>query len=143
VTARFDDGAHNSADIGRRREADENGEFGRWLLTRGWLKLKLAVVYLGSPKSAHRSDVMYARFFWPHWAASNHLPALALRSEASLGATVEIRDSLRMKAGDRMSFTLLPDGIVLMRVKNKSVSELAGRLYKKGRKAVPIELLSR
>jgi antitoxin PrlF len=46
-----------------------------------------------------------------------------------------------MKAGDRMSFTLLPDGVVLMRVKNKSVSELAGRLHKKGRKAVP--LLSR
>jgi antitoxin PrlF len=34
-----------------------------------------------------------------------------------------IRDSLRMKAGDRMSFTLMPDGVVLMRVKNKRVSE--------------------
>lgn len=54
-----------------------------------------------------------------------------------------IRDSLRMKAGDRMSFTLMPDGVVLMRVKNKRVSGLAGRLYKKGRKPVPIELLSR
>ncbi len=37
-----------------------------------------------------------------------------------------IRDSLRMKAGDRMSFTLMPDGVVLMRVNNKRVSELAG-----------------
>lgn len=37
-----------------------------------------------------------------------------------------IRDSLGMKAGDRMSFTLMPDGVVLMRVKNKRVSELAG-----------------
>jgi hypothetical protein len=48
-----------------------------------------------------------------------------------------------MKTGDRMSFTLMPDGIVVMRVKNKRVSELAGLLYKKGRKPVPTELLSR
>ena len=54
-----------------------------------------------------------------------------------------IRDSLRMKAGDRMTFTLMPDGVVLMRVKNKRVSDLAGLLYKTGRKRVPIELLSR
>ena len=54
-----------------------------------------------------------------------------------------IRDSLGMKAGDRMSFTLMPDGVVLMRVKNKRVSELAGLLYKKGRKPVSVELLSR
>jgi antitoxin PrlF len=54
-----------------------------------------------------------------------------------------IRDSLGMKAGDRMTFTLMPDGVVVMRVKNKHVSDLGGLLRKKGRKAVPIELLSR
>ena len=54
-----------------------------------------------------------------------------------------IRDSLRMKAGDKMSFTLMPDGVVIMRVKNKRVTDLAGLLYKKGRKRVPTELLSR
>jgi antitoxin PrlF len=54
-----------------------------------------------------------------------------------------IRDSLRMKAGDKMSFTLMPNGVVIMRVKNRQVSDLAGLLYKKGRKPVPIELLSR
>ena len=54
-----------------------------------------------------------------------------------------IRDSLRMKAGDKMSFTLMPDGVVVMRVKNKHVSDLGGLLHKKGRKPVPIELLSR
>ncbi len=54
-----------------------------------------------------------------------------------------IRDSLGMKPGDRMSFTLMPDGVVIMRVKNKRVSELAGLLHKKGRKPLPIELLSR
>jgi antitoxin PrlF len=54
-----------------------------------------------------------------------------------------IRDSLGMKAGDRMTFTLMPDGVVIMRVKNKGVNDLAGILHKKGRKAVPVELLSR
>ena len=54
-----------------------------------------------------------------------------------------IRDSLGMKAGDRMTFTLMPDGVVLMRVKNKRASELAGLLHKKGRKPVSVELLSR
>ena len=54
-----------------------------------------------------------------------------------------IRDSLRMKAGDKMSFTLMPDGVVIMRVKNRRASDLAGLLYKKGRRPVPIGLLSR
>jgi antitoxin PrlF len=54
-----------------------------------------------------------------------------------------IRDRLGMKTGDRMTFTLMPDGVVVMRVKNKHLSDLAGILHKKGRKALPIELLSR
>jgi len=54
-----------------------------------------------------------------------------------------IRDSLGMKTGDRMSFTLMPDGVVIMRVKNKRASDLAGMLYKRGRKPVPVEQLSR
>jgi hypothetical protein len=48
-----------------------------------------------------------------------------------------------MKTGDRMTFTLMPDGVVIMRLKNKRVAELAGLLHKKGRKPVPVEMLSR
>ncbi len=48
-----------------------------------------------------------------------------------------------MKAGDRMTFTLMPDATVVMRVKSRSVTELAGFLHKKGRKPVPVEQLSR
>ena len=55
----------------------------------------------------------------------------------------EIRDSLSLKAGDRMTFTLMPDATVLMRVKSKSVTELAGVLHEKGRKPVPVARLSR
>ena len=54
-----------------------------------------------------------------------------------------IRDSLGMKSGDRIMFTLMPDGTVLMRLKNKSIMSLAGSLRKKGSKAVPVDRLSR
>lgn len=54
-----------------------------------------------------------------------------------------IRDGLQMKPGDRMTFTLMPDGVVVMRVKNKHAFDLAGLLHKKGRKPVPVDLLSR
>ena len=66
-----------------------------------------------------------------------------LTSKGQTTIPKEIRDSLRMKTGDRMTFTLLPDGTVLMRVKNKSVRDIAGRLFKKGRKALPVEQLAR
>ena len=66
-----------------------------------------------------------------------------LTSKGQTTIPKEIRDSLHMKEGDRMTFTLLPDGTVLMRVKNKSAMEVAGRLHKKGRKSLPIEALSR
>lgn len=66
-----------------------------------------------------------------------------LTSKGQTTIPKEIRDSLGMKPGDRMTFTLMPDATVLMRVKGKSVNELAGMLKKKGRKPVPVEQLSR
>ncbi len=66
-----------------------------------------------------------------------------LTSKGQTTIPKSIRDSLQMKAGDRMTFTLMPDGVVLMRVKNKHVSDLAGLLYKKGRKPLSVEMLSR
>jgi antitoxin PrlF len=66
-----------------------------------------------------------------------------LTSKGQTTIPKSIRDRLGMKAGDRMTFTLMPDGVVLMRVKNKHVADVAGRLHKKGRKPLPIEQLSR
>ena len=48
-----------------------------------------------------------------------------------------------MKAGDRMTFTLMHDGTVAMRTKTKSILDLGGMLYKKGRKPVSIAQMSR
>ncbi len=66
-----------------------------------------------------------------------------LTSKGQTTIPKEIRDELGMKPGDRMTFTLMSDATVVMRVKNKSISDLAGTLYKKGRKPVPVEQLSR
>jgi antitoxin PrlF len=66
-----------------------------------------------------------------------------LTSKGQTTIPKSIRDRLGMKAGDRMTFSLMPDGVVLMRVKNKRVADVAGRLHKKGRKALPVEQLSR
>jgi hypothetical protein len=54
-----------------------------------------------------------------------------------------MRDSLGLKAGDRITFTMMPDGTVQMRVKNKTAIALAGTLRKKGQKRVATEQLSR
>jgi antitoxin PrlF len=66
-----------------------------------------------------------------------------LTSKGQTTIPKEIRKSLGMKAGDRMTFTLMPDGAVVMRVKSKRITDMAGALHKKGRKAVPLEHLSR
>jgi antitoxin PrlF len=66
-----------------------------------------------------------------------------LTSKGQTTVPKAIRDSLRLKPGDRITFTPMPDGTVLMRVKNKSVMNLAGSLRRRRRKALPIEELSR
>jgi AbrB family looped-hinge helix DNA binding protein len=70
-------------------------------------------------------------------------PTATLTSKGQTTIPKEIRDRLGMKPGDRMTFTLMADGAVLVRVKRKSISELAGVLHKKGRKTVPIEQMAR
>jgi len=66
-----------------------------------------------------------------------------LTSKGQTTVPKAIRETLRLKPGDRITFTPMPDGTVLMRVKNKSVMSLAGSLRRRGRKALPIEQLSR
>ena len=69
--------------------------------------------------------------------------AATLTSKGQTTIPKEIRDSLGIKPGDRMTFTLMPDDTVVLRVKSKSIMELAGVLRKKGRKPLSIEQMSR
>jgi antitoxin PrlF len=85
----------------------------------------------------------------PYYTANGKDKEPAMTTDATLttkGQTTipkEIRDSLGLKAGDRMTFTLMTDGTVVMRVKSRSVMALAGVLRRKGRKPAAITRLSR
>jgi AbrB family looped-hinge helix DNA binding protein len=62
-----------------------------------------------------------------------------LTSKGQTTIPKEIRDELGIRPGDRMTFTLLPDGTVIMRVKNRP---LAGLLHREGETAVPVEQMT-
>lgn len=66
-----------------------------------------------------------------------------LTSKGQTTIPKEIRDSLGLQPGQRMTFTLMPDGTVLMRAKNKSIMDAAGRLRREGQERVPVDKLSR
>jgi antitoxin PrlF len=55
----------------------------------------------------------------------------------------EIRVGMGIKPGDQMTFTLMPDGTVVLRLKAKSVLDLGGLLRKKNGKIVATKELSR
>ena len=57
-----------------------------------------------------------------------------LTSKGQTTIPKEIRDSLGLKAQDRLNFTLMPNGTVIMRVKNKSILDLADVIKYKGPK---------
>ena len=54
----------------------------------------------------------------------------------------EVLEKLNAMPGDRLQFSVTHDGFVLMWAKNRSISELAGILYKEGRPRVPTKKLS-
>ncbi|MET3108384.1 antitoxin PrlF [Oxalobacteraceae bacterium GrIS 2.11] len=66
-----------------------------------------------------------------------------LDSSGRITIPKEIRDSLALKAGDRITFSLLSDTTAIVRIKSKRVEELAGTLQNKSRKQLPITKLSR
>ena len=61
-----------------------------------------------------------------------------LTSKGQTTIPKEIRDSLGLKPQDQLNFTLLSDGTVIMRVKNKSLLDLAG-IVKYAGPSIPIE----
>jgi AbrB family looped-hinge helix DNA binding protein len=50
----------------------------------------------------------------------------------------EIRDRLGLQAGDRMAFTMLSDGTVVMRPKTRRLADLAGSLSRPGQPTVAV-----
>ena len=57
-----------------------------------------------------------------------------LTSKGQTTIPKEIRDSLGLKPKDQLNFTQMPNGTVIMRVKNKSVLDLADIINYQGPK---------
>ena len=62
-----------------------------------------------------------------------------MTSKGQVTVPREIRDRLGLKPGDKMAFTLLSDGTVVMRPKTRHLADLAGFLTRPGQPKVPIE----
>lgn len=60
------------------------------------------------------------------------MPNATLTSKGQTTIPKEIRDSLGLKPQDKLNFTLMNDGTVVMRVKNRSVLDLAGVVNYRG-----------
>jgi AbrB family looped-hinge helix DNA binding protein len=65
-----------------------------------------------------------------------------LTSKGQVTIPKEVRQQLGLKPGDRVTFTVMPNGTAIMRAKTGSIKELAGVLYQEGRPTVPIDKLS-
>ena len=55
----------------------------------------------------------------------------------------EIRDCLGLKPGDKLTFTMLSDGTVVVRSKTRRLIELAGSLTRPGQPKVSVAQMSR
>ena len=69
---------------------------------------------------------------------------MAFATVTSKGQTTipkEVRDAANLKAGDRIHFTVLENGTIIVRVKNRSVRDIA--IKSPGRKRVAIAQMNR
>jgi len=51
----------------------------------------------------------------------------------------EIRNRLGLKSGDKVAFTMLSDGTVVVRPKTRRLADLVGSLTRLGQPSVPVE----
>ena len=64
--------------------------------------------------------------------------ATTMTTKGQVTVPREIRDRLGLKSGDKMAFTMLSDGTVVMRPKTRRLAELAGTLTRRGQPKVAV-----
>ena len=65
-----------------------------------------------------------------------------LTSKGQVTVPREIRDRLGLASGDKLAFTLLSDGTVVMRAKTRRLIDLAGTLTRPDQPQVSIEQMN-
>jgi antitoxin PrlF len=68
---------------------------------------------------------------------------VTLTSKGQITLPKELRTSLGLNPGAKLAFSQLADGTVVMRVKHRKLSDLAGILTRPGQPSVSIEEMSR
>jgi AbrB family looped-hinge helix DNA binding protein len=64
-----------------------------------------------------------------------------LTSKGQATIPLEVRTAARLKAGDRIHFTVLADGTIILRVKNRSIRDIA--IKPPTRKRISVEQMNR
>ena len=64
--------------------------------------------------------------------------ATTMTTKGQVTVPREIRDRLGLKSGDKMTFTMLSDGTVVMRPKTRRLADLAGSLTRPGQPKVAV-----
>lgn len=65
-----------------------------------------------------------------------------LTSKGQVTVPREIRDRLGLASGDKLAFTLLSDGTVVMRAKRRRLADLAGSVTRPGLPAVAVSQMN-
>lgn len=65
-----------------------------------------------------------------------------LTSKGQVTVPREIRDRLGLVSGDKLTFTLLSDGTVIMRAKTRRLLDVAGSLTRPGQPKVTVEQMN-
>lgn len=69
---------------------------------------------------------------------------MAFATVTSKGQTtipLEVRNAAKLKSGDRLHFTVLADGTIVLRVKNRSIRDIA--IKAPARKRVSVDSMNR
>ena len=64
--------------------------------------------------------------------------SMGVASTIDIAVVVAIRDAVGATPGSRLVWHVTPDGTVVVRVKNRSLRQLAGSLRRPGQRRVPI-----
>jgi len=70
------------------------------------------------------------------------MPASTLTSKGQTTIPKDVRDHLKLQAGDAIDFVIEPDGSVVVRPATVHVRELKGILHRKGMKAVSVTVMN-
>jgi AbrB family looped-hinge helix DNA binding protein len=70
------------------------------------------------------------------------MSAATVTSKGQTTIPKDIRDALALQPKDKIQFTLLPDGTVILRAKRRSILDLHGMLHQPDRQAIPLDKMN-